>query len=41
MRRKSGSVARIAVDLGYASESAFGNACKRAFGRSPKQHRLV
>jgi AraC-like DNA-binding protein len=31
-RRKSSSVAGLASALGYASESAFGNAYKRVFG---------
>lgn len=31
-------VATLAADLGYASESAFGNAFKRHFGRAPKRY---
>jgi AraC-like DNA-binding protein len=33
-------VATMAARLGYSSESAFGNAYKRAFGRSPKTRRF-
>jgi AraC-like DNA-binding protein len=40
-RRKSSSVASLASALGYASESAFGNAYKRAFGRSPRRYRAI
>jgi AraC-like DNA-binding protein len=40
-RRKSSSVAGLAAALGYASESAFGNAYKRAFGRPPKRYRAA
>ena len=36
--RSDCSVADLAATLGYASESAFGNAFKRNFGRSPKQN---
>lgn len=35
------SVAALAKTLGYASESAFGNAFKRMFGHSPRQSRAV
>lgn len=38
LRRKEGSVASLAARLGYASESAFGNAFKRVFGRAPKRY---
>lgn len=38
LRRKEASVASLAATLGYASESAFGNAFKRIFGRSPKRY---
>ena len=38
LRRREASVASLAATLGYASESAFGNAFKRAFGRSPKRY---
>lgn len=38
LRRKETSVARLAATLGYASESAFGNAFKRAFGRAPRRY---
>lgn len=31
-------VATLAAELGYASESAFGNAFKRHFGRAPKRY---
>ncbi len=41
LRRRSCSVAGIALELGYASESAFGNAYKRTFGLSPKRHRVA
>lgn len=37
MRRSGTSVGGLAQSLGYASESAFGNAFKRVFGRSPKR----
>ncbi|CCV15215.1 AraC family transcriptional regulator [Mesorhizobium sp. STM 4661] len=37
MRRSGASVGGLAQSLGYASESAFGNAFKRVFGRSPKR----
>jgi transcriptional regulator GlxA family with amidase domain len=39
LRRKACSVAALAVRVGYSSESAFGNAYKRTFGRSPKRYR--
>lgn len=39
LRRKACSVAALAAKLGYSSESAFGNAYKHTFGRSPKRHR--
>jgi AraC-like DNA-binding protein len=38
LRRNESSVASLAVELGYASESAFGNAFKRVFGRAPKRY---
>jgi AraC-like DNA-binding protein len=38
LRSRSNSVAEIAAQLGYSSESAFGNAYKREFGQSPAQH---
>jgi AraC-like DNA-binding protein len=38
LRRNEDSVATIAVNLGYSSESAFGNAFKRVFGRAPKRY---
>ena len=38
LRRDETSLASLAVKLGYASESAFGNAFKRVFGRSPKRY---
>jgi len=38
LRRNEGSVASLADRLGYASESAFGNAFKRVCGRAPKRY---
>lgn len=38
LRRKEATVASLAASLGYASESAFGNAFKRFFGRAPKRY---
>jgi AraC-like DNA-binding protein len=38
LRRNDGNVASLAERLGYASESAFGNAFKRVFGRAPKRY---
>ena len=38
LRRNDASVASLAARLGYASESAFGNAFKRVFGRAPKRY---
>jgi AraC-like DNA-binding protein len=38
LRRGHATVAGLAVDLGYSSESAFGNAFKRVFGRAPKRY---
>ena len=38
LRQDGASVGAIAQSLGYASESAFGNAFKRMFGRSPKRY---
>ncbi|CAD5109858.1 IS5 family transposase IS4811 [Pseudomonas carbonaria] len=38
LRQEGASVAIIARSLGYSSESAFGNAFKRMFGRSPKRY---
>lgn len=37
--KKTCSVAEVARAMGYASESAFGNAYKREFGRSPRRDR--
>lgn len=39
LRRGATSVARIAADLGYGSESAFSTAFKRVTGRSPSDYR--
>lgn len=36
--RRDESVSSIAARLGYASESAFGNAFKRIYGRAPKRY---
>ncbi len=38
LRRDETSVASLANSLGYASESAFGNAFKRVFGKAPKRY---
>lgn len=38
LRRGDETVARLAGRFGYASESAFGNAFKRIFGRAPKRY---
>lgn len=38
LRRPDVSVASVAWRLGYTSESAFGHAFKRAFGRAPKRY---
>lgn len=38
LRRPDASVASLAERLGYSSESAFGHAFKRAFGRAPKRY---
>jgi AraC-like DNA-binding protein len=38
LRSGNASVAMLAEELGYASESAFGNAFKRHFGRSPRRY---
>jgi AraC-like DNA-binding protein len=38
LRRADTSVATLADQLGYASESAFGNAFKRHFGRAPRRY---
>ena len=38
LRRNEASVASLADRLGYASESAFGNAFKRVHGRAPKRY---
>lgn len=38
LRLNEASVARLADRLGYASESAFGNAFKRVHGRAPKRY---
>lgn len=39
LRRTQGPIARIAAEVGYASESAFGVAFKRATGRPPRRYR--
>jgi AraC-like DNA-binding protein len=39
LSRNAASVAVLAERLGYSSESAFGGAYKRTFGRSPKSQR--
>jgi AraC-like DNA-binding protein len=36
--RRNDNVATVAFRLGYQSESAFGNAFKRIYGRSPKRY---
>lgn len=36
--RRDDKVSSIAAGLGYASESAFGNAFKRVYGRAPKRY---
>lgn len=41
LRGSGCSVAALARTLGYASESAFGNAFKRMFGHSPRQSRTI
>ena len=41
LRGSTCSVAALARTLGYASESAFGNAFKRMFGHSPRQSRAT
>lgn len=38
LRHGTVNVATLAAQLGYASESAFGNAFKRHFGRAPKRY---
>jgi AraC-like DNA-binding protein len=38
LRRDEGSVASLALKLGYSSDSAFGNAFKRVFGSAPKRY---
>jgi len=38
LRLPDASVAGLAISLGYSSESAFGNAFKRVFGRAPKRY---
>ena len=38
LRKNEASVASLAASLGYASESAFGNAFKQVFGRAPKRY---
>lgn len=38
LRKGDTSIATLAADLGYASESAFSNAFKRILGRSPKRY---
>ena len=41
LRRDSCPVSTLARTLGYASESAFGNAFKSTFGHSPLQSRYI
>lgn len=38
LRRTEGSIARIAAEVGYASESTFGVAFKRATGQPPRRY---
>jgi AraC-like DNA-binding protein len=38
LRRSLETVAAIAFDLGYESESAFGNAFKRVMGQPPRRY---
>jgi AraC-like DNA-binding protein len=38
LRNGEASVASVAASTGYSSESAFGNAFKRVFGRAPKRY---
>lgn len=38
LRNGEASVASVAAAMGYSSESAFGNAFKRVFGRAPKRY---
>jgi AraC-like DNA-binding protein len=38
LRHRGVKVAALAAELGYASESAFGNAFKRRFGHAPKRY---
>ncbi len=38
LRHRGVTVASLAAQLGYASESAFGHAFKRVFGRAPKRY---
>ena len=38
LKNSDDSISRIAVSLGYESESAFGKAFKRVMGCSPKQY---
>jgi AraC-like DNA-binding protein len=38
LRKGDASVATLAANLGYSSESAFGNAFKRIMGRAPKRY---
>jgi len=38
LRSGTAPIGRLASELGYASESAFGNAFKRFFGRAPKSY---
>lgn len=38
LRRNEGTISSLATRLGYASESAFGNAFRRVHGRAPKRY---
>jgi len=40
LREEDISVGALARSLGYASESAFNNAFKRAIGDAPKRYRI-
>src|SRR5439155_2303534 len=41
LREGSASVSRLALSLGYGSESAFSNAFKRTTGMAPKRYRSI